>query len=129
MLLGHGLGNKKVLLTRGQGDVNVVPIDNSWLSVYWETGILGALVVLAAVVATAVTVLRARTPYVRAATGFLLVFVAVASFNESGLSDVSTETLALLVAAMVADLDRWVVRRQGPSKADGLSPNTPAVSQ
>lgn len=127
MLLGHGLGNRKVLLTRGQGDVNVVPIDNSWLSLYWETGILGALVVLGAVVATAIAVLRARTPYVRAATAFLLAFVVVASFNESGLSDVSTVTLALLVAAMVADLDRWVVRRKAWSPVD--APTTPALEQ
>lgn len=127
VLLGHGLGNRKVLLTRGQGDVNVVPIDNSWLGLYWETGILGALVVLAAVFATAIAVLRAPTPFVRAATAFLVVFVVVASFNESGLSDVSTLTLALLVAATVADLDRFVQRRESAVLPGKHAPNKIAI--
>ena len=44
-LIGHGLGNKRVLLRRGEGDIDVMAIDNSWLSLYWETGLLAVAIV------------------------------------------------------------------------------------
>jgi O-antigen ligase len=111
-LLGHGLGNKRVLLRRGEGDVDVMGIDNGWLSLFWETGLLGVAVVLLAVIAAAVSACRAPTPYVRAAAVFLIAYVAVASFTETGLSDLSSQTLHLLVASGAAYADRLAAQGQ-----------------
>jgi hypothetical protein len=110
VLLGHGLGNKGVLLRRGEGDIDVMAIDNGWLSLFWETGWLGVGLVLAALVAALVSVARAPTPYVRATAGFLLVYVVLASVTETGLSDLSSQTLHVLVAAAAAYADRLLVR-------------------
>jgi hypothetical protein len=110
LTLGHGLGNKAVLLRRGEGDIDVMAIDNGWLSLLWETGILGVALVLLALVATIVAVCRAPTPYVRAAAGFLASYVVLSSFTESGLSDLSPHTLHILVAAGAAYADRIPVR-------------------
>jgi hypothetical protein len=109
-MLGHGLGNKGVLLRRGEGDFDVMAIDNGWLSLFWETGWLGVGVVLLALLSAVVAVARAPTPAVRAAAGFLLVYVAVTSITETGLSDLSSQTLHVLVAAGAAYADRVLVR-------------------
>lgn len=110
MVFGHGLGNKKVLFRRGDGRFDVMPIDNSWLSLYWETGLMGVVILAAAVLSALWLAARAPTPYVRASTLFLLVYVVCASLNESGLSDLSSLLLHVMVAAMVADLDRRTAR-------------------
>jgi O-antigen ligase len=112
VMLGHGLGNKRVLLRRGEGDIDVMAIDNGWLSLFWETGWLGVTLVLFAVIAAFITAWRAPTPYIRAASMFLIVYVVVTSFTESGLSDLSSLTLHLLVASAAAYADRFVVRGQ-----------------
>jgi hypothetical protein len=114
VVLGHGLGNKAILLRRGEGDIDVMAIDNGWLTLFWETGLLGVGLVLSAVVAAVAGVLRAPTPYVRAATGFLVTYVAIASFTETGLSDLSSQTCHILVAAGAAYADRLSVRRERP---------------
>jgi hypothetical protein len=105
-IIGHGLGNKRVLLTRGEGDVDVMAIDNSWLGLYWETGLLAVTIVAIALILAWISVLRAPTPYIRACGALLLGYVTTASLNESGLSDLSSMTLHLLVAAAIADADR-----------------------
>jgi hypothetical protein len=105
-IIGHGLGNKRVLLRRGEGDIDVMAIDNSWLGLYWETGLLAVIIVGLALVLAWISVLRAPTPYIRACGALLLGYVTVASLNESGLSDLSSMTLHLLVAAAVCDADR-----------------------
>jgi hypothetical protein len=130
VLLGHGLGNKGVLLRRGEGDVDVMAIDNAWLALFWETGWLGLGVVLLALVAAVAAVARAPTPYVRAATGFLIVYVVISSVTETGLSDLSSQTLHVLVAAGAAYADRLLVRGERlmlPALADapaGLAATT-----
>jgi hypothetical protein len=105
-IIGHGLGNKRVLLTRGEGNIDVMAIDNSWLSLYWETGLLAVTIVGIAMIVAWVSVLRAPTPYVRACGVMLMGYVTAASLNETGLSDLSSMTLHLLVAAAVCDSDR-----------------------
>ena len=105
-IIGHGLGNKRVLLRRGEGDIDVMAIDNCWLGLYWETGLLAVTIVAIALVVAWISVLRAPTPYVRACGALLLGYVTAASLNESGLSDLSSMTLHLLVAAAVCDGDR-----------------------
>jgi hypothetical protein len=111
-IIGHGLGNKRVLLTRGEGDVDVMAIDNSWLSLYWETGLLAVAIVAFALILAWVSVLRAPTPYIRACGALLLGYVTAASLNESGLSDLSSMTVHLLVAAAICDADRLRHRRR-----------------
>jgi O-antigen ligase len=123
--LGHGLGNKRILLRRGEGDIDVMAIDNGWLSLFWETGLLGATLVLLALIAAIITVFRAPTPYVRAAASFLIVYVAIASFTETGLSDLSSQTLHVLVATAAAHADWLLVRGQEPL----LQPLAPAQHQ
>ena len=93
-----------------EGDIDVMAIDNGWLSVFWETGWLGVGLVLLALIAAVVAVARAPTPYVRAAAAFLIVYVAIASITETGLSDLSSQTLHLLLAAAAAYADRFLVR-------------------
>ncbi|MEV4261843.1 hypothetical protein [Kribbella sp. NPDC049584] len=111
-IIGHGLGNKRVLLTRGEGDVDVMAIDNSWLGLYWETGLLAVAIVAVALIVAWVSVLRAPTPYIRASGALLLAYVTAASLNESGLSDLSSMTVHLLVAAAICDADRIRHRRR-----------------
>jgi O-antigen ligase len=110
VVLGHGLGNKGVLLRRGEGDIDVMAIDSGWLTLFWETGLLGVALVLTALVAAFIAVCRSPTPHVRAAAGFLVSYVVVASVTESGLSDLSSYTLHILVAAGAAYADRVSVR-------------------
>jgi hypothetical protein len=101
-----------VLLTRGEGDVDVMAIDNSWLGLYWETGLLAVAIVGLALIVAWVSVLRAPTPYVKACGALLLGYVTAASLNESGLSDLSSMTVHLLVAAAICDADRLRQRRR-----------------
>lgn len=110
MIIGHGLGNKRVLLRRGEGDIDVMAIDNSWLGLYWETGLMAVVIVAVAMVVAWISVLRAPTPYVKASGALLLGYVSAASLNESGLSDLSSMTLHLLVAAATCDADRLRAR-------------------
>jgi hypothetical protein len=107
--LGHGLGNKRILLRRGEGDIDVQAIDNGWITMFWETGLFGVILVFMAVVAAFVTAWRAPTHYVRAAALFLVIYVFIASFTETGLSDLSSQTLHLMVAACAAYADRLAV--------------------
>lgn len=112
-IIGHGLGNKRVLLRRGEGDIDVMAIDNSWLGLYWETGLLAVAIVALALIMAWIAVLRAPTPYVKACGALLLGYVTTASLNESGLSDLSSMTMHLLVAAAICDADRLRHRKQG----------------
>ncbi|TWD83300.1 O-antigen ligase [Kribbella amoyensis] len=134
-IIGHGLGNKRVLLRRGEGDIDVMAIDNSWLGLYWETGLLAVAIVGIAVIVAWVSVLRAPTPYVKACGALLLGYVTAASLNESGLSDLSSMTLHLLVAAAVCDSDRLRHRARlatasppPPPRRAGVLPSSPPAA-
>jgi hypothetical protein len=104
--LGHGLGDKRILLRRGQGDINVVPIDNSWLDSFWETGAVGATLVALAVLAASVYAFKTPGYAARTFAGFLMTYVLVASVNESGLCDFSSMTLLVLVSVLISAVDR-----------------------
>ncbi|NUU31989.1 O-antigen ligase family protein [Arthrobacter sp. C9C5] len=115
---GHGLGEKKLLLRRGEGDINVMPIDNSWLDSFWETGAVGAALVALAVLTATVYALRTPGHPARACAGFLMTYVMVASVNESGLCDFSSMTLLVLVAVLVSAVDRAAKRnREGTGQS------------
>jgi hypothetical protein len=126
-IIGHGLGNKRVLLRRGEGDIDVMAIDNSWLGLYWETGLLAVTIVAIAMIVAWVSVLRAPTPYVKACGALLLGYVTAASLNESGLSDLSSMTLHLLVAAAICDSDRLRPRLRDPNPPPRLLPTFPTA--
>lgn len=104
--LGHGIGNKKILLRRGEGDINVMAIDNSWLDSFWEAGALGTALVAIAVLAALVYALKTPGYAARTFAGFLMTYVLVASVNESGLCDFSSMTLLVLVSVLISAVDR-----------------------
>lgn len=116
ILLGHGLGSKTITLESGTLSQRwlelerVRPIDNGWLSVFWESGVVGVVLVFLALAAAFVFAWRAPTPYVRAGCVYLLAMVALASFLETGLSDTSSLTLHVLVASGAAYGDRMAAR-------------------
>ncbi|WP_447040523.1 O-antigen ligase domain-containing protein [Streptomyces sp. DSM 118878] len=87
---GMGLGDKSF---------GGLPIDNSWLAVYHEQGLIGI-----AVVATLMAVLGAvallRPPSLqRACAIFLITYCGISSYTEAGLGDASPYLLHLALAA------------------------------
>jgi O-antigen ligase len=88
--LGTGLSDKSF-----QG----LPIDNSWLAVYQEQGLVGDLIVAAILIILLVTsLIRPRGPGSALAL-FLVCYCAIASYTETGLGDASPYILDLAVAA------------------------------
>ncbi|WFR84918.1 O-antigen ligase family protein [Arthrobacter sp. Y-9] len=104
---GHGLGEKRILLRRGEGDINYMAIDNSWLDSYWEAGLVGLVLIVAAALAALLYALRTPEPGARAVAAFLCGYVLVASINESGLCDLSSMTLLLLASAQLSLCGRF----------------------
>ncbi|MYS70983.1 O-antigen ligase domain-containing protein [Streptomyces sp. SID5926] len=89
-VFGIGLGDKSF---------DGLPIDNSWLAVYHEQGLIGiALVAAVLVVLGGVALLRPPSP-ARACAIFLISYCALASYTEAGLGDASPYLLHLAVAA------------------------------
>jgi O-antigen ligase len=88
--LGVGLGDKSF---------DGLPIDNSWLAVYHEQGLIGVAVITAILlVLGGVAVLRPPS-LARACAIFLISYCAIASYTEAGLGDASPYLLHLAVAA------------------------------
>ncbi|MFH8987845.1 O-antigen ligase domain-containing protein [Streptomyces sp. NPDC017940] len=76
-----------------------LPIDNSWLAVYHEQGLLGVTVV-ALVMVTLGGVALLRPPSLeRACAIFLISYCAISSYTEAGLGDASPYLLHLALAA------------------------------
>jgi O-antigen ligase len=117
IVFGHGLGAKTITLepnTLAQPWLELQrekPIDNGWLSVLWEAGVVGLVFIALALGTAFVVAWRAPTPYVRAASVYLLALVGVASILETGLSDTSSLTLHVLVASGAAFGDRAAAER------------------
>ncbi|MFE6158070.1 O-antigen ligase domain-containing protein [Streptomyces sp. NPDC056486] len=89
-LFGMGLGDKSF---------GGLPIDNSWLAVYTEQGLIGVSLV-AAVIAVLGGVALLRPPSLpRACAIFLISYVAMSSYTEAGLGDASPYLLHLALAA------------------------------
>ncbi|CAL9667611.1 O-antigen ligase domain-containing protein [Streptomyces sp. R1] len=89
-VFGIGLGDKSF---------DGLPIDNSWLAVYHEQGLIGvALVAAVFVVLGGVALLRPPSP-ARACAIFLISYCSLASYTEAGLGDASPYLLHLAVAA------------------------------
>ncbi|MFD7534686.1 O-antigen ligase domain-containing protein [Streptomyces sp. NPDC059819] len=89
-LFGVGLGDKSF---------GGLPIDNSWLAVYNEQGLIG-IALVAALILVLIGVALLRPPSLeRACAIFLISYCAIASYTEAGLGDASPYLLHLTLAA------------------------------
>ncbi|MEV7779574.1 O-antigen ligase domain-containing protein [Kitasatospora sp. NPDC088351] len=89
-VFGTGLGDKSF---------GGLPIDNSWLAVYNEQGLLGIAVVAAILLALGGVALLRPPSLSRACAIFLITYVAMSSYTEAGLGDASPYLLHLALAA------------------------------
>ncbi|MFD5820106.1 O-antigen ligase domain-containing protein [Streptomyces sp. NPDC127038] len=89
-LFGHGLGDKSF---------DGLPIDNSWLAVYNEQGVIGVGLVAAFLVVLGAVALLRPPSLSRACAIFLISYCAMASYTEAGLGDASPYLLHLALAA------------------------------
>lgn len=90
ILFGFGPSNNSI---------DGLPIDNSWLAVYQDQGLVGDIVcglIMLCLLLTAV--FRPRGP-ARALAIYLIVYCLVASFTETGLGEASSYLLDLTIAA------------------------------
>ncbi|MGW0627000.1 O-antigen ligase domain-containing protein [Streptomyces sp. NPDC002758] len=108
-LFGMGLGDKSF---------GGLPIDNSWLAVYQEQGLIGGAIVAAIIIVLAGVALLRPPSLQRACAIFLISYCAIASYTEAGLGDASPYLLHLAVAASLL---------AAPAEATLLP--TPAVPQ
>jgi hypothetical protein len=88
--LGSGLSNKTF-----EG----LPIDNSWLAVYQDQGLVGCLLLAAVLIVLLVMALVGPRGPTTALALFLLCYCMIASYTETGLGDASPYILDLAVAA------------------------------
>lgn len=89
-VFGVGLGDKSF---------GGLPIDNSWLAVYNEQGLIGVTLVAALVIVLAGVALLRPPSLQRACAIFLISYVAISSYTEAGLGDASPYLLHLALAA------------------------------
>lgn len=89
-LFGVGLTDKSF---------NGLPIDNGWLAIYHEQGLLGLTIVSAFLVALIIGAATRPSSPARACAIFLIVYCLVASYTEVGLGGASLYLLHLAVAA------------------------------
>jgi hypothetical protein len=108
-LFGMGLGDKSF---------DGLPIDNSWLAVYHEQGLLAVVLVAAIFVVLAGVALLRPPSTARACAIFLISYCALASYTEAGLGDASPYLLHLAVAASLLAV---------PSGATSLATPGPAT--
>jgi hypothetical protein len=106
-LFGVGLGDKSF---------GGLPIDNSWLAVYNEQGLIGVVLVAAFIIVLGGVALLRPPSLQRACAIFLISYCAIASYTEAGLGDASPYLLHLALAASLL---------AAPAEADPLS--TPEV--
>ncbi|WP_236789684.1 O-antigen ligase [Amycolatopsis sp. GM8] len=88
-LFGIGLGDKSYA---------GLPIDNSWLAVFHEQGLVGCALVAAFLLALAAAAALKPPSLERACAIFLIVYCISASYTEAGLGDASPYLLHLFVA-------------------------------
>ncbi|TMU98639.1 O-antigen ligase domain-containing protein [Streptomyces sp. DASNCL29] len=87
---GMGLGDKSF---------GGLPIDNSWLAVYNEQGLVGVTLVAAITIVLGGVALLRPPSLERACAIFLISYCAIASYTEAGLGDASPYLLHLALAA------------------------------
>ncbi len=93
-LLGTGLSDKAF---------GGLSIDSTWLSVYWEQGLIGVALVAAIFVGLVLAIVCARPSPGRALAVFLVSYLLLASYTEVGVGDASTYLLLAFLAAALVD--------------------------
>ncbi|MEU1601229.1 O-antigen ligase domain-containing protein [Streptomyces sp. NPDC005708] len=122
-LFGTGLGDKSF---------GGLPIDNSWLAVYNEQGLIGVALVAAIIIVLGGVALLRPPSLPRACAIFLISYVAISSYTEVGLGDASAYLLHLaLAASLLAAPTETAPPRTPPGRLrlPGLrEPTAPAMS-
>jgi MFS family permease len=100
----------------GYGDKSVegLPIDGGYVATFHETGTLGLVVAITIMSVLALCAMLDRRPANRAVALFLVTFVAIASYTETGIGDMSAYVLHLVLAFTVLAL----AGRSGATGAD-----------
>jgi hypothetical protein len=109
--LGTGLGDKRY---KGKA------IDGGWLAAYWQQGVVGVALSALLLLVVAWQAMWSRHSLLRAVTLFLIVFVAVSASSETGISDISTYFLSVMLAGQLAAVRPSVI--QGNHNADRRRP-------
>ncbi|HWC66450.1 MAG TPA: hypothetical protein VG478_00150 [Acidimicrobiales bacterium] len=96
--------------------IDGVPIDNGYIATYHEIGKIGLLAVIVVLGVLAVRAFVHTASARRAVAVFLVIFVAIASYTETGIGDMSAYVMHLVLAgAMVTSVaDRHPPDRAGP---------------
>jgi hypothetical protein len=90
MLFGFGLSNK---------GSNGLPIDSNWLAAYYDLGLAGVTIIAAFLLFVLVSAYFQPRSERRALALFLVTYLLVTSYTETGLSDASMYLLELALAA------------------------------
>jgi len=90
MLFGFGLSNK---------GSNGLPIDSNWLAAYYDLGLVGVAIIAAFLLFVLVSAYFQPRSERRALALFLVTYLLVTSYTETGLSDASMYLLELALAA------------------------------
>jgi hypothetical protein len=90
VLFGFGLSNKSF---------NGLPVDSNWLGAYLDLGIVGVVLSATLVMFVLIAAYFQPSGVRRALALFLVTYLLISSFTETGLSDASTALLDLSLAA------------------------------
>ncbi|MGW4704738.1 O-antigen ligase domain-containing protein [Streptomyces sp. NPDC004285] len=114
-VFGTGLGDKSF---------DGLPIDNSWLAVYDEQGLIGVTIVAAMVVVLGGVALLRPPSLPRACAIFLISYCGLSSYTEVGLGDASAYLLHLTLAAslLVAPAEATQPAVEVPRRSPEASP-------
>jgi hypothetical protein len=103
----------------GYGDKSIdgMPIDNGYLATYHEVGKVGLVVVVAILAVLAARALVETAPANRAVAVFLVTFVAIASYTETGIGDMSAYVMHLVLAGALVVVPITLARRVPAARA------------
>lgn len=99
LMFGHGLGTKTILMRRSDGSFGLSAIDNGYLTLYWEAGLVGLLLILFVILRIWLTARTFSDPIFRGIAILLICYVTFASVAETGVGDFSSMTIHMLTAA------------------------------
>jgi hypothetical protein len=104
-LFGVGLTDKSI-----EG----LSIDSGYLSIYHEQGRVGVAIITLIFVVYLGRIVTRRPSMARAIAAFLVVYVLIASYTETGIGDMSSYVLHLVLAMVMVVLP--VVARPAPER-------------
>ncbi len=109
MIIGNGLSNKSF---------NGLPIDSNWMTAYYDLGLAGATIIGAFLLFVLVDAFFQPRGERRALALFIVTYLIVTSYVETGLSDASMYLLELSLAASLLVSSA----RRGASYAGAIGP-------